>query len=149
MNLRRRRVYAIPEGCLSMITARGALDSYTSTDSELTDTRKLEAALAVSPLWADAVAAARASDAGREEFYDSYFCDIPDEWSAADRAKSHGFGLNACDQARFVKRWFGSMPCSAIWNGIGIAETKGRGFAFKPQVHPLHLAPVKRIVVPC
>jgi hypothetical protein len=149
MNLRRRRVYAIPEGCLSILTARGALDSYTSTDSELTDTRKLEGALAASSLWADAITEARASDTGREEFYESYFCDIPDEWSAADRAKSHGFGLNPCDQARFITRWFGTMPCCAIWNGIATAVPNGRGFRFKPPTNHLDLRPVKRIVVPC
>jgi hypothetical protein len=148
MNLRKRRAYAIPELCLSLLTARGKLDCYTSTDSELTDTRKLENALARSPLWATGVAESKASDYGREDFYDSYFCDIPDEWSAADRAKSHGRGLNHCDQARFIKRWFGSMPCS-IWNGIGEGSWgDSQGFSFKCKEYPLTLAPVKRILVP-
>jgi len=144
MNLRLRRVYSIPDACLSLLTARGKLDCYTSTGSELTDTRKLEAALARSSLWAEGVAAARASDSAREEFYDSYFCDIPDEWSAADRAKSHGPGINPCDQTRFVKRWFGTMPCT-IWNGLDGID--GTGFSFKASPHPLILPPVKRIVV--
>ena len=148
MNLRKRRAYAIPDACLSLLTARGKLDCYTSTDSELTDTRKLEAALARSPLWRTGIAEARTSASAREEFYDSYFCDIPDEWSAADRAKSHGRGLNPCDQARFVTRWFGSMPCAAIWNGLGVAVIDGNGFSFKPGVRPLILEPVKRVVIP-
>ena len=144
-NLRLRRAHTIPIGCLSMLTRRGKLDPYTSTESELTDTRRLEKALAASPLWAEAVEAARASDEGREEFYDSYFCDIPDEWSAADRAKSHGRGLNACDIRAFIHRWFHGMPCAAIWNGIANADLSGNGFVLEVKTYPLILPPVKRV----
>ncbi len=36
----------------------------------------------------------RKADEIREAFYDMYFPDdIPDEWSAKDREKSHGYGL--------------------------------------------------------
>jgi hypothetical protein len=36
----------------------------------------------------------RRNDDIREAFYDLYFPDdIPDEWSAADQEKSHGYGL--------------------------------------------------------
>lgn len=147
LSLRDRRVYAIPVDCLSHLTARGALSCYTSTDAEIRDLRRLERTLAKSPLWADAIALARTSDEEYEDFYDSYFGEIPDEWSLEARAKSHGPGVNPCDLKRFLGRWFGPMPC-VIWNGIAKAELTGTGFTLQSKKHPVPLQPITRIPQP-
>lgn len=136
-DLRKRRAYAIPKDCLSHLTARGRISSYTSTDAELRDLKRLEKALEKSPLWAEAIALAKTSDEEREDFYDSYIGLIPDEWSLTDRAKSHGTGLNPCDAKRFMMRWFGSLP-SIIWKGVENACLE------EPSSPPLE--PVRRIV---
>ena len=129
-NLRKRRAYAIPVECLSCLTARGGLDCYTSTDAEIRDLRRLERTLLKSPLWTEAILLSKESDTEREDFYDSYLgeCDIPDEWSLADRAKSHGPGVNPSDLKRFLQRWFGSMP-SIIWKGVARAELEDTGLS--------------------
>ena len=150
-NLRHRRVFSIPTPCLSMLTKRGELDSYSSFDEELRDKRQMEAAMGV--FWLGMLAKARRTDEAYEAFYDKHFglSDIPDEWSVADRAKSHGPGLNPCDMPRFLERWFGTMPCAAIWNGVQTARLQGRGFHFVYQQAPLPpLDPVRRILsIPC
>jgi len=146
LTLRTRRIYAIPIECLSHLTARGKNDSYTSTDAEIRDLRRLEKALEKSPLWTEAIALARTSDAEYEDFYDSYFDDIPDEWSLVNREKSHGRGTNPCDLKRFLARWFGTMPC-LIWKGIAKAELEGTGFDLRPATNSApSLAPVKRVI---
>jgi hypothetical protein len=145
LNLRARRVYAIPVECLSHLTNRGRNDSHTSTDAEIRDLRRLERGLEKSPLWSEAIVTARTSDSEYEDFYDSYFEDIPDEWSLADREKSHGRGTVPCDLKRFLNRWFGSMPC-VIWKGIAKAELEGTGFDLRGTSAPVPLAPVKRLI---
>jgi hypothetical protein len=121
LSARKRRVFAPPIDCLSHLTARGSLDPYTSTESELMDARALEAACGFS----------YSGDTEKEALYEARFpADIPDEWSAADRAKSHGRGVNACDTRRFLQRWFGSMPCAAIWKGVDRTEPTGKGLEF-------------------
>lgn len=146
LDLRARRVYTIPVECLSHLTARGRNDASTSTDAEIRDLRRLERVLEKSALWSEAIVVARTSDAEYEDFYDSYFEDIPDEWSLADREKSHGRGAAPCDLKRFLNRWFGSMPC-LIWKGIARAELEGTGFNLRGTSATVPLAPVKR--VPC
>jgi len=141
---RKRRVFAPPIDCLSHLTARGALDPYTSTEDELMDPPALEAACGFS----------YRTDAEKEALYEARFPDdIPDEWSAADRAKSHGRGVNACDMRRFLQRWFGSMPCAAIWKGVDRVELEGpsNGFEFygapKAGMTPLpSFQPVRRVI---
>ena len=145
LGLRARRVYAIPVECLSHLTNRGRNDSHTSTDAEIRDLRRLERGLEKSPLWSEAIVTARTSDAEYEDFYDSYFEDIPDEWSLADREKSHGRGTVPCDLKRFLNRWFGSMPC-VIWKGIAKAELEGTGFDLRGTSATVPLAPVKRLI---
>jgi hypothetical protein len=67
-------------------------------------------------------------------FYDEHFPDdTPDEWSVAEREKSHGFGAlqpGAEPSAeRFLRAWFGRLPSAVIWNGFdsackGLSHTK-------------------------
>jgi len=101
-----------------------------------------------SPLWTEAITLARTSDEEREDFYDSYFDDIPDEWSLNDREKSHGRGTTPSDLRRFLIRWFGTMPC-VIWKGIPAVELEGTGFSLKPISKTVPLAPVKRTIILC
>ena len=90
------------------------------------------AALWGSEFWDEAVAerggwaAVRSDDAVREWFYDTFFPDdIPDEWSRADQAKSHGGGVlqrgMEATLAEWVRRWFGDFPCSVVWGGVALA----------------------------
>lgn len=141
---RKRRLFAPPIDSLSHLTARGSMDPYTSTEDELMDPPALEAACGFS----------YRSDAEKEALYDARFPDdIPDEWSATDRAKSHGRGVNACDMRRFLQRWFGSMPCAAIWKGVDRVQAPSdacgfEGWTAAPQLGtPLpSFQPVRRVI---
>jgi hypothetical protein len=57
----------------------------------------------------------------REAFYAAHFPDdIPDEWSLAERAKSHGIGSLQKDEVpsikKFVRSWFGALGSAVVWN---------------------------------
>lgn len=112
------REYAPPVDCLYWFTERGSLRVNESTESELMD--GLDRAL-IGTYW-DPL-----DKTDREEFYDRHFpfaTDIPDEWSKAARAKSHGMGtvpVGDCDFKiifdRCLLRWFGRIPSLSIWEG--------------------------------
>jgi hypothetical protein len=129
---RRRRALAVPVDCLYWATARGRTMSV--YDSNVKELYRMErsAALWGSEFWDEAVAerggwpAVRSDDEVREWFYDTFFPDdIPDEWSRADQAKSHGGGVlqrgATATLSDWVRRWFGDFPCSVVWGGIGLA----------------------------
>lgn len=109
-SLRRRRVYSIPYECLFGMTWRGLGGD---TGPELLGLG--EAQFKGSPWWKKVVALE--DDTAKENFWDTYFpwttCDHPDEWSKADRAKSHGEGVRN-DGATTVPlwRWWRSWVCS-------------------------------------
>ena len=127
-----RRVFPVQIYALHGATERGALFTTQSTDVELRRLRALEAAMARCPFWTAAVETAQASDDGREEFYDCWFpypTDIPDEWSAAARSKSHGPGAippgaTSWTLGRWIRSWFERIPCSLIWDGVRAAATR-------------------------
>jgi hypothetical protein len=59
-------------------------------------------------------------------FYDEHFPDdTPDEWSTAEREKSHGRGaLQPGAEAKaesFLRSWFGRIPSAVVWNGLDTA----------------------------
>lgn len=124
---RARRVYAIPTSCLYLITDRGRNHTvYDGTEAEIMG--RLEPKLKGSTFWETAAAevggwpSIRRHDETREGFYDTYFPDdIPDEWSTADRAKSHGRGVlqpnTTAEPARFIETWFRGIHCSVAWGG--------------------------------
>ena len=125
---RARRVLPIPFEALPWLTQRGrSLSVYDSNEKELFRLER-PAALWGSQIW-DAYAeeaggweAVRSDPAARESFYDTHFPeDIPDEWSRADRAKSHGCGVlqrgAQPDGARWFRTWFGLYPSAVIWEG--------------------------------
>lgn len=107
---KKRRIYTIPVACLYGVTERGrhswyvpplkteGMGSYTNI-RELND---IEPSLIGCPFWEEAIAEYGTiekriqwnSDDDLEEFYDRYFPDdIPDEWTKAEKAVSHGDGL--------------------------------------------------------
>lgn len=121
---RRRRVYEIPYDCLHGATERGGLEVSQSTEKEIRDLRALEKALVRSAVWSVDFRESQTGDEEREEFYDTWFpTDIPDEWSAADRKKSHGSGpvpagATTWTLGRWLRRWFELIPSCLIWEGV-------------------------------
>ena len=97
MPMRKRRIYAIPSGCLYSYTQRGAVRMNMTTEKDLM--YHLEDCMVVSTLWGG-LEDEFSNDMLRDDFYSKYFpSDIPDEWSMADRAKSHGAG--ACHMGSY------------------------------------------------
>lgn len=132
-NLRKRRVFPIRIEALSWFTARGELPTSASIESDLQ--AGLEACLWNSPYWREILEDYRVvdidawgrilwPDSYREAFYDNYFpytkCDIPDEWSRADREKSHGRGAGrAREVARkaVITNLLRASQTISCWNG--------------------------------
>jgi hypothetical protein len=93
---KQQRRYTIPSACLYGRCRRGRMKWAESTVSQL---GALEKWFIGCPFWEEAVAEYQLdnkwrSDDAREAFYDRYLVDdIPDEWSKAEKQKSHGDGL--------------------------------------------------------
>lgn len=127
---RERRVYTIPQEAIYWTTARGNTTVYETAESQLRGSLERPGRLWGSVYW-DSVAeelggwlAVRADDNTREAFYDEHFPDdIPDEWSLADREKSHGRGSLQPDTTaslkRLLQKWFGSYQSAVIWGESG------------------------------
>lgn len=170
---RARRVLPIPFEALSWLTERGrCLSVYDSNEKELF---RLERPIALwgSQVWDELAEEAggwemvRSDPVARETFYDTHFPDdIPDEWSRADRAKSHGSGVlqrgAQPDAARWFRTWFGSYPSAVIWEGVRPATAAieaarppsaaalWRGNEAAPKLDDWNFAPVtKRIFTVC
>ena len=142
---RRRRQYSIPHDCLYLLTERGRSCVYKSTEPQLRGSLERPGKLWGSVFW-DGVAeevggweAVRNNDEVRETFYGEYFPDdIPDEWSKADREKSHGVGALGrgceCSVERFFTRWFGQIPSAVVWNQTGPRSDPAEGVAMIDEV---------------
>jgi hypothetical protein len=95
-----RRIYSIPTACLYGTTQRGCSPWSHTNVKEL---NWIEGSLIGCPFWEEAIAEYGTivegviqwrSDDDLEAFYDRYFPDdIPDEWTKAEKAKSHGDGI--------------------------------------------------------
>jgi hypothetical protein len=96
------RSYSIPSACLYGVTYRGKIKWSQSTVSSL---NHVEPSLIGCPFWEEAISEYGVihdgciqwnSDDDLEDFYERYFPDdIPDEWTKAEKAVSHGDGLLA------------------------------------------------------
>jgi hypothetical protein len=129
---RRRRVYSIHDDAIPWLTDRGRqLTVYDTNEKELLRLERLTA-LWGSQYWdelAEEVGgweAVRNDADARESFYDRFFPDdIPDEWSKAERAKSHGGGVlqrgAAPDPVRWFRNWFSGAPSAVVWDGVRLA----------------------------
>lgn len=93
---KQHRRYTIPNACLYGRCRRGRMKWSESTVPYL---GALEKGFIGCPFWEEAVAEYQLdntwrSDDAREAFYDRYLMDdIPDEWTKAEKQKSHGDGL--------------------------------------------------------
>ena len=122
---RQRRVFSIPVDCLYYFTERGRKTSvYDTTEKEIMGRLEKPGALWGSTYWDEIAdwAAVRGDDDVREAFYDEHFPDdCPDEWSKADRAKSHGPGPlqkgATATAAIAFHRLIGRLP-SIIWGDM-------------------------------
>jgi hypothetical protein len=140
---RARRRYCIPSECLYWLTHRGRKTVYESSEKVLRGSLERPEKLWGSIYWdsvADALGgweAVRGDPEVRMTFYDEHFPDdIPDEWSLAEREKSHGFGASQPgaepSAERFLHSWFGKLNSAVIWNGFpgackGLAQIKTWG----------------------
>jgi len=140
LTMRNRRIYEIPHSCLYWFTQRGALLVNETTESELQ--MNLEDTLVGSKYWSSLLPIGY--DLAREEFFYKHFPDdIPDEWSTADRLKSHGIGCVPTGTAvnhnimfnRCLIRWISNIPCRHIWRGIELAieEFTQRWEVYRPN----------------
>ena len=125
---RRRRVFAVPPDCLYYFTERGKTSVYDTNEKEIMGRLERPGVLWGSVYW-DEVAdwtAVRGNDDAREDFYDGHFPDDrPDEWSAADRAKSHGRGClqrgAEASEARAFQGLLGRLPAAVIWGELAFS----------------------------
>ena len=160
----RARRFPIPPLCLYWLCPRGATTVYQTSEKILRGSLERPGKLWGSTYW-DAIAddlggweAIRTDPEIRMSFYDTYFPDdIPDEWSTAEREKSHGSGTvqpGATPSAQiFLQRWFGQLPSSVIWNGFANA-CQGLSHAkswvdiqpTSPPDQPLNLVLVRRVL---
>jgi hypothetical protein len=129
---RSRRAFAVHPDSIAWLTERGRrLTVYDSNEKELW---RLERSTGLwgSQVWdelAEEVGGwevVRSDDAAREAFYTRFFPDdIPDEWSRAERAKSHGGGVlqkgAQPDPVRWLRNWFGGYPSAVVWEGMKLA----------------------------
>lgn len=174
---RARRAMPIPMECLYWITERGRapLTVYDSTEGELMRWRFARPRQLWGSEYWDGVAeefggwATIAEEYGPlETFYEREFPDdIPDEWSRAERAKSHGSGVlqrgAGATAAEWLRRWFGagadSLGLCRVWRGVEaamvaagdlatleelVARAEGAG---APVATAWNLRPVRRRIV--
>jgi len=136
---RARRLYSISTDCLSWNSCR-------SQDVREELHHSLEEALKGAPWWEtlqqDALEQAEGDvDEAIMLLYDTAFPDdIPDEWSTAERAKSHGPAyIRPEGSARFLKNLLGSSPSSLLlWNPTirpGTTYTPPTEWNFTPVHH--------------
>jgi hypothetical protein len=114
---RSRRVYKIRPEAITWGTIRGACSH---TKKNLSQLRTPLAAMAGSPFWESVAeeiggwSVINDDDDVKESFFEVYFPDdIPDEWSAADQEKSHGYGLafeGANQEEKYFRGLLGSFP---------------------------------------
>jgi len=120
---RKRRIYAIPKECLYGRAYRGTMTYYENNDEELHEPKYL---LENQAIYHSIVEKYTSYEIFYDEddyctFMDWYFPDdIPDEWSLADREKSHGIGVNQKSDKpnlrRYFNRWVDLRTDCKIWN---------------------------------
>jgi hypothetical protein len=131
------RIYSIPTACLYG-TGRGRIPWQSSTVSQLN-----EAHLIGCPFWEEVLSEYAMvvgasihwnSDDTMEQFYHRYFPDdLPDEWTKAEKERSHGDGLLAPQEMVYLGKYarrFLSQCARLAWNSRPIVR------AFLEQ-HPI------------
>ena len=113
------RRYAIPAVCLYGNCARGHMKWTESTVRQLGD---IEREISECPFWEDALTAYDlSSEESREDFYERYLEDVPDEWSAMEKKKSHGDGVLGPTESVTLAKWARRFHTARLaWNRGGI-----------------------------
>ena len=127
-SLRKRRVFKVKPEAITYSCQRSSQPVTESNEIEIQD--NLEKSLVESPYWQEVLnsqmKATKITDTTiereREKFYQVFFpCDIPDEWSNADREKSHGRGLGKTDEQacnQYVHATVHGSTTLGLWNSI-------------------------------
>jgi hypothetical protein len=124
---KQHRRYSIPSACLYGRCRRGRMKWSESTVPYL---GALEKGFIGCPFWEEAIAEYQhhdtwSSDDAREAFYDRYLVDdVPDEWTKAEKQKSHGDGLLGPTQTNRLavySRRFGMSRL--VWNTSPLVQT--------------------------
>jgi hypothetical protein len=127
-SLRKRREFKVRPEAITYICARSTMQ--TSESSEYDIGNNLESTLRQSPYWQSVLEDYQVnddwkSDRYKEMFYNTYFPyavdDIPDEWSSADREKSHGRGhgkIKAIALRQYINAIFHNSQSLGIWDSI-------------------------------
>jgi hypothetical protein len=164
LDRRERRRYPIPSECLYWATHRGSTSIYTTSEKVLRGSLERPGKLWGSVYWDSVVEgvggweAIRNDPEARMAFYDEHFPDdIPDEWSTAEREKSHGRGASQPgtqpNAEKFLHSWFGKLPSAVIWNGFagaakGLAHINTWGdITPVPARHDLNLVRLTRRII--
>lgn len=134
-SLRLRRVYKIRPEALLHLTQRSQQANTDSSEPDILD--DLLQNLFDSSHWTNIIDGYLdddgnwKSDLYQEMFYSTYFpfasCDIPDEWSLADREKSHGRGLGRSEESslkRFLDTILQRSTRLGVWNYIKVENYK-------------------------
>jgi hypothetical protein len=123
------RIYSIPKNCLYGTTGRGRMSWHLTSVPQLNETHLIGC-----PFWEDALSEYALiddtihwnSNDAMEQFYDRYFPDdLPDEWTKAEKERSHGDGLlDPRDTVNLAKyaRLFLSQCARLAWNSRPIVR---------------------------
>jgi hypothetical protein len=146
------RTYSIPTSCLYGTTGRGRTPWQSSTVSQLNETHLIGC-----PFWEEALSEyALIDEAGihwnsddtMEQFYHRYFPDdLPDEWTKAEKERSHGDGLLAprdtVNLAKYARLFL--SPCARLaWNARPIV----RSFLEQHRITECHPAAIVSLFTP-
>jgi len=122
---RHRRVFSVPRECLYWFTERGKnLTVYQTNEKEIMGRLEKPGALWGSTYWDENDwQAVKSDDEVREAFYDEHFPDDrPDEWSSADRVKSHGAGVlqpgAEAEENKALQGLLGRLSSAVIWGPL-------------------------------
>jgi hypothetical protein len=121
-SLRKRRAFKVRPEAITYLCERSSQPVEESNECDIQE--HLEETLLASFYWKGVMKPyIKKTDRKREEFYDIFFSqsmhDIPDEWSLADREKSHGRGLGkskAVAFKQFLNATFQRSTVAGIWN---------------------------------
>ena len=126
-SLRKRRVFKVRYEAITYLCDRSSQPVSESSECDIQE--NLEKSLVESSYWQEVLRTHMKSikgfptDRNIEEFYDIFFSyklhDIPDEWSLADREKSHGRGLGKTDEQamkQFINTTVQRSTTLGLWN---------------------------------
>jgi hypothetical protein len=127
-SLRKRREFKVRPEAMTYICARSTMQTSESTEYDICE--NLEITLSSSPYWQSVLEDYQIdgywkTERYKEMFYNTYFPyaedDIPDEWSSADREKSHGRGhgkTKVVALRQYINAIFQNSQSLGIWDSM-------------------------------